>query len=108
MLARRRKRMCPSSDASEHRSPILWRPTPEYVQRSRLFRFMQRHGIADYPALYERSIADLDWFWEAALEEMGIEWTRPYKRVLDLSKGIQWPQWFVGGRLNLVHNCLDK
>src|SRR5438094_6730295 len=108
MSARRRKRMCPSSDVSEDRSPILWRPTPEYVQRSRLFRFMQRHGIADYPALYERSIADLGWFWEAALEEMGIEWTRPYTRVLDLSKGIQWPHWFVGGRLNLVHNCVDK
>ena len=57
MSARRLKRMCPSSDVSENRSPILWRPTPEYVQRSRLFRFMQRHGIADYPALYERSIA---------------------------------------------------
>ncbi len=97
-----------SRNEPEYDKEILWRPTPEYVKRSRLLRFMQRHGIADYPALYERSIADLEWFWEAALEEMGIEWTRPYTRVLDLSKGIQWPRWFVGGRLNLVHNCVDK
>jgi len=69
---------------------------------------MQRHRIADYAALYQRSIADLEWFWESALDEMGIEWARPYSKVLDLSKGIQWPQWFVGGRLNLVHNCVDK
>ncbi len=69
---------------------------------------MQRHRIGDYPALYERSITDLEWFWNAALEEMGIEWARPYSRVLDLSRGIQWPQWFMGGRLNLVHNCVDK
>jgi acetyl-CoA synthetase len=69
---------------------------------------MQRHGIADYPSLYQRSITDLEWFWEAALEEMGIEWARPYAQVLDLSKGIQWPRWFVGGCLNLVHNCVDK
>jgi len=69
---------------------------------------MQRHRIADYPALYDRSIGEMEWFWKAALEEMGIEWASPYTRVLDLSKGIQWPQWFVGGRLNLVHNCVDK
>ncbi|TLY39076.1 MAG: AMP-dependent synthetase [Nitrospirae bacterium] len=69
---------------------------------------MQRHRIADYPALYDRSIGEMEWFWKAALEEMGIEWASPYTRVLDLSKGIQWAQWFVGGRLNLVHNCVDK
>jgi acetyl-CoA synthetase len=95
--------MSPLTNVSE-----LWRPTPDYVQRSRLFRFMQRHRIADYPALYNRSIGEMEWFWNAALEEMGIEWASPYTRVLDLSKGIQWPQWFVGGRLNLVHNCVDK
>jgi len=97
-----------SRNGPEHRSGILWHPTPEYVQRSRLFRFMQRHEIPDYPTLYERSVQDPEWFWEKALEEMGIEWARPYRRVLDLSKGIQWPHWFVGGRLNLVHNCVDK
>ncbi|HEV8540419.1 MAG TPA: AMP-binding protein [Nitrospiraceae bacterium] len=73
-----------------------------------MFRFMQRHRIADYPALYARSIADPEWFWNAALEELGIEWARPYSRVLGLTRGIQWPDWFVGGQLNLVHNCVDK
>ena len=95
--------MSPLTNVSE-----LWHPTPDYVQRSRLLRFMQRHRIADYPALYDRSIGEMEWFWKAALEEMGIEWASPYTRVLDLSKGIQWAQWFVGGRLNLVHNCVDK
>jgi len=100
--------MSPSRNEPEPNSQILWRPTPEYVQRSRLFLFMQRHGIPDYPTLYARSIAESEWFVEAALEEMGIEWARPYTRVLDLSKGIQWARWFVDGRLNLVHNCVDK
>jgi acetyl-CoA synthetase len=97
-----------SPNEPEQDSRVLWRPTPEYVQRSRLFRFMQRHGIADYSTLYARSIAEPDWFAEAALEEMGIEWAHPYTRVLDLSQGIQWPRWFVDGRLNLAHNCVDK
>ena len=74
--------MSPLTNVSE-----LWHPTPDYVQRSRLLRFMQRHRIADYPALYDRSIGEMEWFWKAALEEMGIEWASPYTRVLDLSKG---------------------
>ncbi len=86
----------------------LWQPSPETVHRSRLARFMQRHRIADYPALYARSIAELDWFWPAALDEMGIAWTRPYTRVLDLSRGLPWARWFVDGGLNLVHNCVEK
>ncbi len=69
---------------------------------------MQRHRIADYPSLYQRSISDVEWFAEAALDELGIEWARPYSQVLDLRNGIQWPQWFVGGRLNVAHNCVDK
>jgi acetyl-CoA synthetase len=100
--------MCPLTDAPKLHQPIVWRPTADYIQRSRLFRFMQQHRIADYPTLYQRSITEFEWYWTAALEEMGIEWSVPYRQVLDVSKGIQWPDWFVGGRLNLTHNCLDK
>jgi len=35
-------------------------------------------------------------------------WSTPYERVADLSRGIQWPRWFPGGRMNLVANCVDK
>src|SRR5206468_11519035 len=95
--------MSPLTNVSE-----LWHPTPDYVQRSRLLRFMQRHRIADYPALYDGSIGEMEWFWKAALEEMGIEWASPDTRVPDLSKGIQWAEWFVGGRPNVGHNCGDQ
>ncbi len=87
---------------------IVWRPTEEYVQASRLHRFMERHGIAGYDELLRRSIEDLDWFWNAACDDLGIEWYRRYDRVVDTSRGIAWPRWWVGGQLNYVHNALDK
>ena len=31
--------------------PIAWRPSDEYLQRSRLLRFMRQHDIGDYAAL---------------------------------------------------------
>ena len=42
------------------------------------------------------------------MREMGVEWFEPYRQVMDASRGPEWAQWFVGGRLNIAHNCLDR
>ena len=42
------------------------------------------------------------------LDDLGIEFYVPYDKVLDTSRGMAWAQWCVGGRMNIVHNCLDK
>jgi acetyl-CoA synthetase len=87
---------------------IAWEPSEDYVQRSRLKRFMDRHGLATFDELMARSTSDIAWFWEAVFEDLGIEFYEPYSQVVDLSRGIQWPKWCVGAKLNAVHNCLDK
>lgn len=87
---------------------IVWQPNTEYVNKSRLKRFMDRHGLATYEQLMERSTTDISWFWEAVFDDLGIEFFEPYSQVVDLSRGFQWPEWCVGGKLNIVHNCLDK
>ncbi len=87
---------------------IVWQPNAEYVNKSRLKRFMDQHGLATYEELMERSTTDISWFWEAVFDDLGIEFFEPYSQVVDLSRGFQWPEWCVGGKLNIVHNCLDK
>ncbi|HLE04444.1 MAG TPA: AMP-binding protein, partial [Anaerolineales bacterium] len=42
------------------------------------------------------------------LEFLQIQFRVPYEKVVDLSRGIAWPDWCVGARMNIVHNCLDK
>lgn len=95
-------------DTFEFGGEIAWRPTDEYVHNSRLMAFMRRHGIASYAELLRRSIDEPRWFWPAALEQLDIRFYEPYTDILDLSRGPAWPRWCVGGRLNIVHNCLDK
>jgi len=87
---------------------IAWRPSAAYVERSRLTAFMRRHGLRDYAELMQRSTTDLDWFWRAVLDELGIQFYEPYSAVLDTSRGIALTAWCVGGRMNIVHNCLDR
>ena len=87
---------------------IVWRPSQTYVAQSRLKRFMDRHGMATMEELHQRSITDLEWFWSAVLEELQIEFYQPYETVINISRGIEWARWCVGGKMNIVHNCLDK
>jgi acetyl-CoA synthetase len=95
-------------DQFEFGGEIAWRPTPDYIERSRLTAFMKRHGLRDYAELMERSTTDLEWFWRAVLDDLGIEFYEPYRKVLDTSRGMARSQWCVGGRMNIVHNCLTR
>ena len=87
---------------------IAWQPTPAQIDGSRLQAFMDRHGVADYPALLHRSTHEPEWFWQAVLDELDVEFYEPFTRLMDTSRGIAWTQWCVGGRINIAHNCLDK
>ncbi len=83
-------------------------PSPETIERSNVLRFMRKHEVADYEELVRRSTTDPEWFWGAVEKEIGVEWSHPYTQVLDASKGFAWARWFVGGKLNLGHNLLDR
>ncbi len=87
---------------------IAWQPSKDYIEKANITRFMRKHRIKTYEDLIKRSQEDIEWFWEEALKDMGIEWFRPYEKVLDLTKGIEWASWFVNGKINIVHNCLDR
>lgn len=87
---------------------IAWTPGPDHLARSRLRRFMDRHGIPDLAALHRRSVDDLEWFWNAVVVDLGLEFYEPYERVVDTSRGLPWARWFVGGKYNYVHNAVDR
>ncbi|MFP5405163.1 MAG: AMP-binding protein, partial [Gammaproteobacteria bacterium] len=69
---------------------------------------MARHGLDSYEALCERAADDPEWFWPAVMDFHRLRFFRPFDRLLDVSKGIQWPRWCVGGTTNLAYNCLDR
>jgi acetyl-CoA synthetase len=89
-------------------SGIVWRPTDEYIERANVTRLMRAQDIASYEELVRRSQEEPEWFWDAVVQDLGIEFFKPYEQVMDTSKGIPWTTWFVGGTTNLAHNCVDK
>ncbi len=57
-----------------------------------------------YDAMYLRALKDPEGFWSAIARE--IEWFEPWEKVLDWNE--PFAKWFVGGKLNISHNCLDR
>src|SRR5579871_5247353 len=104
-----------ASIVNQAQSPV-WFPSAGYIAGSHLERLIATLGIALDPAepdhayqqLYRLSLDDPERFWRVTFESIGIEWHTPYRRVLDLSAGPQWPRWFPGGRLNLTHNAVYR
>ncbi|WP_287417390.1 AMP-binding protein, partial [Oceanithermus sp.] len=86
----------------------VWTPSEAYTRGSHLERLMRRLELPDYDALYAFSVERPDAFWKATLEQMGIEWFEPFKGYVDLSRGVMWPEWFPGGKLNLAHNATTR
>ena len=59
----------------------VWKPTQAVIEHSNIGRFMRRHGIAGYRDLVARSTADIEWFWNAVVEDLGIEFFRPVRHA---------------------------
>ena len=87
---------------------MIWEPSREFIERTNVWRFMQRLGFSDREAFLHFSRENPERFWDESMREMRVEWFEPYRQVLDSSRGPEWAQWFVGGRLNIAHNCLDR
>jgi acetyl-CoA synthetase len=62
-------------------------------------------SLEDYHRLHDRAVADPEDFW-GKLAETELHWFRKWDRVLDWQP--PFARWFVGGKLNVSDNCLDR
>ena len=87
---------------------FIWEPDEKTLDQANVVRLMRKHGFESYWDLVARSQEDPEWFWPAAIEDMGLEFSRPWDAVVDLSRGPEWATWFVGGKLNIAWNCVHR
>ena len=87
---------------------VAWSPTPEVVAHANVTRLLERAGVDSYAELVRRSQLEPDWFWPLVVEDLGIEFSTPWERVLDESRGPEWTTWFVGGRINIARVCVHR
>ncbi|MBL1216127.1 MAG: acetoacetate--CoA ligase [Planctomycetes bacterium] len=90
----------------------LWTPSPERVQQTNMYAFMQyvnkRHGFAfsSYDELYEWSVTEIADFWQAVWDHMGIIASADPTQIVDDPGRMPGAEWCAGARLNFAENLL--
>jgi acetyl-CoA synthetase len=87
---------------------VVWTPDAATVEHANVTRLMSRAGVASYDELQRRSWEEPEWFWPLCIEDTGIEFSQPFERVLDDSRGPAWTTWFGGGRISIARNCVHR
>ncbi|HVF72517.1 MAG TPA: acetate--CoA ligase [Chthoniobacterales bacterium] len=76
----------------------VFKPSKHFAKAARI------RSLEQYRRMHRESISRPEKFW--AREAAELAWARPWKKVL------QWKapfaKWFLGGKLNVSENCLDR
>ena len=67
-------------------------------------KFVAQANLSD-PEIYDRAAADPEAFWAGIARET-ITWRRDFDTTLEWN--LPYAKWFVGGKLNVAENCLDR
>jgi len=77
----------------------LFQPPAEFTQKAHIKSF------DEYEELYNKAKANPQQFW-AELAEKELHWFQKWDAVLDWQP--PFAKWFVGGKINISYNCLDR
>jgi acetoacetyl-CoA synthetase len=93
----------------EHPPMPLWEPDESRRSRSRLGRYLRQHGLADYDAAWEWSVApgSAGIFWRSVADEFKVAWhALPEFDLIRSEADVAGARWFGGGRLNYAEHAL--
>ncbi len=60
-----------------------------------------------YLTMYQQSVEDPEAFWAQQAEEF-LQWLQPWQTVCRADMQAGNISWFLGGQLNVTHNCIDR
>ncbi|HET6268144.1 MAG TPA: AMP-binding protein, partial [Acidobacteriota bacterium] len=76
----------------------VFKPRPEFSKRAHI------KSLSDYKKLYNASVRNPEKFWAEAAGE--LVWFKKWRKVLQWK--LPFAKWFIGGKLNVSYNCLDR
>ena len=87
---------------------FIFVPSADQVSKSNIGRFMNKQGISNWHQLVDRANSNIEWYWNAVNEDLGIDWFQKYDKTYDSQEGVPWTKWFLNGKCNIVVNAIDR
>jgi acetate--CoA ligase len=85
---------------SEVQLKPVFKPNKEFSKNARI------KNMCEYQALQDAAMEDYEGFWGGFAKEK-ITWMEPFKEVMD-NQNFPFVNWFVGGKLNVSVQCIDR
>ncbi|MEK0324778.1 MAG: AMP-binding protein, partial [Nitrosopumilus sp.] len=82
----------------------LFKPSQDVVDNANITQYMKKKGFTNWDELYSWSIKNPEEFWADVAQE--LNWFTKWNKVLEWN--FPYAKWFLGGRTNIVYNCLDR
>jgi len=79
----------------------IFEPSKEFSEKAHI------RSIEEYNSIYKKSVEDPEEFW-AGVAESDISWFKKWDQVLEYDFNKPFVKWFIGGKLNVSYNCLDR
>ncbi|MBI5893640.1 MAG: acetate--CoA ligase [Deltaproteobacteria bacterium] len=79
----------------------VFEPSKEMMDKAHI------KGMREYEKLYQRSVSEPEDFW-SQMAERHITWFKKWDKVLEWDFEKPEVKWFIGGKLNVSYNCLDR
>jgi len=80
-------------------------PTSDVVNDANITAYMKSKGFDNYEDFYKWSVANQFEYWEDQAKE--LHWFEPWQKTFEWTDK-PFFKWFVGGKFNIVYNCLDR
>ena len=87
---------------------IVWTPPEEIIKNSKLTSFIKYCNLKDYDTLESKALQKPGWLWDSVIKFSDLKFYKNYEQIMDESDGIPWTKWCVGGKTNIVLNCIDR
>jgi len=87
---------------------IVWTPPEEIIKNSKLTSFIKYCNLKNYDALEAKALQNPGWLWDNVIKFSDLKFYKNYEQIMDESDGIPWTKWCVGGKTNIVLNCIDR
>src|SRR5205085_2487506 len=83
----------------------IFTPSTNIVENANITAYMKSKGFNDYESFYQWSLEHRMEYWDEQARE--LHWFEPWHTTFRWTKK-PFFQWFVGGKFNVVYNCLDR
>ncbi|MEN8124424.1 MAG: AMP-binding protein [Bacteroidota bacterium] len=87
---------------------VAWKPSKKIIEQSNIFKMMQINGFDNYLSFWRWSVDQKKSFWSQTISNLNIKFKKKYNTILDISKGVENPQWLKNASFNIVDSCFQN